>query len=175
MAFRENPISLVHFMAFPGPGRTNSVQRGEAREEYLLRSLQQVLDDPDFAGIEITRIKKRATRQKVAKLLEASGKQVIFSAQPVQLINEDHLIVPEDISSRDETHRQLAVSRIKECIDEAIELGAKALGLISGRDPGTASGLREQEAMVALVRSLDEICLYAKRTCQGTGNNATGD
>lgn len=163
MAFRENPISLVHFMAFPGPGRTNSVQRGEAREEYLLRSLQQVLDDPDFAGIEITRIKKRATRQKVAKLLEASGKQVIFSAQPVQLINEDHLIVPEDISSRDETHRQLAVSRIKECIDEAIELGAKALGLISGRDPGTASGLRErQEAMVALVRSLDEICLYAK-------------
>jgi DhnA family fructose-bisphosphate aldolase class Ia/sugar phosphate isomerase/epimerase len=167
MVLKENPISLVHFMAYPGPGSTNSVQRGEAREEYLLRSLQQVLDDPYFGGIEVTRIKHAGIRQKAAKLLRESGKHVIFGAQPVQLINEDHLITSEDISSRDETQRQIAVSRIKECIDQAMELGAKALGLISGRDPGTASGLRErQEAMVALVRSLDEICLYAKERSQ---------
>ena len=167
MDLRENPISLVHFMAYPGPGRTNSVQRGEAREEYLLRSLRQVLDDPYFAGIEITRIKQRSIRQQAAQLLKESGKHVIFSAQPVQLINEDNLIAPEDISSRDETQRQLAVLRIKECVDQAIKLGAKALGLISGRDPGTAGGLRaRQQAMVALVRSLDEICLYTKQRAE---------
>ena len=48
MILQKNPISLVHFMAFPGPGNTNSVQRGEAREEYLLRTIQQVVDDPYF-------------------------------------------------------------------------------------------------------------------------------
>ncbi len=167
MVLRKNPISLVHFMAYPGPGRTNSVQRGEAREEYLLGSLRQVLDDGFFAGIEVTYIKQRAVRQRVAKLLRESGKQVIFGAQPVQLLNEDNLISPEDISSRDETQRRLAVSRIIECLDQAMEFGAKALGLVSGRDPGTASGLRErQEAITALVRSLDEICLYARRRAE---------
>ncbi len=167
MILQRNPISLVHFMAFPGPGNTNSVQRGEAREEYLLRTIQQVLSDPYFGGIEITGIKHRSIRRKVAQLLKESGKRVIFSAQPVQLINEDNLIAPEDISSRDETQRQLAVARIKECIDQALELGARAVGVVSGRDPGTTSGLRcRQEAMVALIRSLDEICTYAKERAQ---------
>lgn len=167
MILQKNPISLVHFMAFPGPGNTNSVQRGEAREEYLLRTIQQVVDDPYFGGIEITRIKRRATRQKVASILKASGKQVIFSAQPVQLINEDGLIAPEDVSSRDETQRQLAVERIKACIDEALELEARALGMISGTDPGTASGLKDrEEAKLALIRSLDEICTYARERAE---------
>lgn len=167
MVLEKNPISLVHFMAFPGPGNTNSVQRGEAREEYLLRTMQDILDDPYFGGIEITRIKHGSIRRKAARLLKESGKQVIFSAQPVQLINEDNLIAPEDISSRDEMERQLAVHRIKACIDEALELGAVAVGMISGRDVGTANGLKaRQEAMLALVRSLDEICTYAKEQAQ---------
>ena len=162
MVFKNNPISLVHFMAFPGPGGTNSVQRGEAREEYLLGTMQQVVDDAFFDGIEITRIKHRHIRKKAAALLSKSGKRVIFSAQPIQLINEDNLIAPEDISSRDETQRKLAVDRIKACIDEALEMGAQALGLVSGRDVGTAGGLKaREEALLALVRSLDEICTYA--------------
>lgn len=170
MVLQDNTVSLVHFMAYPGPGMTLSVQRGEAREEYLLRSIQKVIDDSYFGGIEVTWIKSKSLRRKVAALLRESGMEVIFSAQPVQLINEDNLIALTDISSRDELQRQEAVRRIKMCIDQALELGARALGLVSGQDPGTANGLRaRQEAMVALERSLDEICAYAKERAAALG------
>lgn len=116
MALEKNPISLVHFMAYPGPGNTRSVSRGEAVREYLLRSLKEVLDDPYFQGIEITWIKDKRVRAEVAALLKESGKRVVFSAQPIQLQNEDALIPWEDISCIDEVGRRQAVERLEGCV-----------------------------------------------------------
>ena len=55
-------------------------------------------------------------------------------------------------------------------IDEAYEMEATKFGLISGQDPGTESGLRmRQRAIEALIRSLDEICTYAKTRAEELG------
>lgn len=158
MALERNIISIVHPMAFPGPGNTRATQRGQAPAAYLLASIRQIIDDPYFRGIEITQIKEPALRAEVARLLREAGMEVTYSAQPVQLLNEDQLIDPTDISSLDEVHRRRAVERLKACIDEALEVGAVRIGIISGKDPGAAHRL---SAMEALVLSLDELCAYA--------------
>ncbi len=164
-ALRKNAITLVHFMAYPGRGGANAVLRGEADAAYLLGTVQKVLADPYFGGVEVTHVKDPALRARLAALLEegaiAAGKKVFYGAQPVQLVNEEGLDA-QDISSPDEVLRRQAVARLKECIDEAYMMGAAGLGLISGRDPGAAGGLRARDqATAALVRSLDELCRYA--------------
>jgi len=171
MTLDQCTMSLVHPMAFPGPGNTNSVLRSEADLAYLVSSIRQILDDPYFGGIEITHIKDRAHRRQVAELIRASrpaGLEVTFVCQPVQLINEENLIDPSDISSLDDNEREKAVARIMDLLDEAVELGASKITLLSGRDPsyGTADAARAAEmrevGRVGLVRSLDAICRRAK-------------
>jgi DhnA family fructose-bisphosphate aldolase class Ia/sugar phosphate isomerase/epimerase len=170
MALDHNKVGLVHFMAYPGPGATKSVQRGEARERYLLASLEEVAKDPYFGSIEITRIKNPQIRRKAVELLLEHDMEIIFSAQPIQLYNEDGLIAKTDISSIDEVLRQQAVERILSYIDEAYDMHAIKFGLISGTDPGTESGLRlRQRAIEALIRSLDEICAYATARAKELG------
>ena len=90
MALDKNPISIVHSMAFHNPGNENVVSRGEAPAWYMLETVKRIVDDPYFQAIEITQIKDSALRKQVAELsVAASGKKLIYSAQPVQLINEE--------------------------------------------------------------------------------------
>ena len=168
MALEQNIISIVHPMAFPGPGNTRATQRGQAPAAYLLASIRQIVDDPFFRGIEITQIKEPGLRNEVARLLSDAGMEVTYSAQPVQLINEDNLVDPTDISSLDEVHRRRAIDRLKGCIDEALELGAVRIGVISGKDPGAAHRL---SAMEALILSLDELCAYAAERSRALGRD----
>jgi len=172
MALDHLTLSLVHPMAFPGPGNTNSVLRSEADAEYLLGTIRQVLADPYFGGIEITHIKNAEHRRQVAELLKkprSGGLEITFVCQPVQLINEEDLIDPADISSVDDNEREKAVARILDLLSEAVELGASKLTLLSGRDlaHGVADAARAAEiremGRVGLVRSLDTICRAAKK------------
>lgn len=164
MALENNLKSVVHFMLYPGPHQGRSTQLGESPEEYMLETIQKIVDDKYFKGIEITLIKDPAIRKKVASLLKSAKMYVTFCAQPIQLINEDKLIADTDISSIDELERQNAVKRIMECIDQAVELGAKQICMVSGQDPGTESGLTtRRQATRQLIRSLNEICRYAKQ------------
>ncbi|MFX0099008.1 MAG: TIM barrel protein [Candidatus Hodarchaeota archaeon] len=164
MALETNIKSTVHFMLYSGPMNSRSAQLGEAPESYMLETIQKIIDDKYFNGIEITLIKDSAIRKKVASLLKSSKMYVTFCAQPIQLINEDKLIADTDISSIDELERQNAVNRIKEYVDQAVELGARQFCLLSGQDPGTESGLNaRRQATRQLTRSLNEICRYVKQ------------
>ena len=180
MSLERNTLSIVHAMVYPGPGNTNSVIRSEADEDYLLSSVRSIVEDDYFGGIEINHIKNRDHRKKVADLLKTArdGNLVVaFTCQPVQLINEENLIDPADISSVDDNEREKAVARIMELLEEAAELGASRITLLSGRDPayGVASGptpgaeqIREAQrlreiGMIGLVRSLDAICRAARK------------
>src|SRR5690606_33878010 len=144
MVLQENVFSIVHPMLFPGPGNTRATQRGEAPASYLLRSIRQIIDDPFFGGIEITQIKDPELRAQVSKMLADAKMEVTYSAQPVQLLNEENLVDPTDISSLDEVHRRRAIERLKACIDEALEIGAVRIGVISGKDPGAAHRRSEE-------------------------------
>jgi sugar phosphate isomerase/epimerase len=157
-------------MAFPGPGNTDSVLRSEADGDFLMQSLGALLDDDYFGGIEITHIKNSDHRARVAELLRETGSDglgVAFLCQPVQLVNEEDLIDPSDISSPDENERVRAVDRILGLLTEASGLGASSFELLSGRDPGysiadpSVAAEARENGRRALVRSLDAICAAA--------------
>lgn len=170
MALEHNPVTVVHWMVFPGPGSTRSVARGEAPADYVVKTAERVLADPYYGGIEVTRIKDARARRRIRELAAQYGKRVYFGAQPVQLVNEEKWIPPTDVSSASEVHRRQAVDRIRRLVDEAYELGAVSLSLLSGRDPGASPGNRlRQEATEALVRSLAEISRYAREKAQELG------
>lgn len=171
MELKANPKSIVHFMLYTGPGNTDSVLRGEADETYLLNSLKAIVEDPYFQNIEITHIKSARIRKKAADLLKKSKKGVTFGCQPVQIINEEHVIEPSDISSIVENERQKAVERILGLLEQAEELGATRFALYSGVDPAQLNGphtetrqaqLRELGTR-SLIQSLDEICKAAAK------------
>ncbi len=172
MALETNLLGVVHPVLFPGPGNTGSVMRGEGRKEYVLKSLQYIIDDPDFGSVEITRIKSSSIRKEVKQILKKArqGKQieeVVYSAQLVQLINEDKIVEPSDICSLDENERCKAIERLKECIDEAYGFGCEKFAFYSGKNPAIMQGLSgaeadrvSEEALAQLRRSVHEICQY---------------
>ncbi len=163
MAFEKNIKSIVHFMAFPGPRLGHSTMLGEAPEKYLLDSIRFLKSLNYFDGIEITHIKDPDVKAKFINVIKVF-KYVTYSAEPIQLINEDDLIVRTDISSIDELERKNAVNRLKWCLQEAHDYGAKQFTFLSGEDPGTENGLRQRRiAISSLIKSIDELCQYNKQ------------
>jgi len=134
-------LGVVQFMAFP-----NSDQNPEA----LLASLKTIALDADFALVELTKMPDRETLAKVRSLLESAQLDCGFAATPVILRQS---LNP---SATDETIRKLAVDELRRCVDEAIDLGAKTLTLMSGPFGGDETG-----ELRAFIKTLDEICAYA--------------
>ncbi len=137
-------VGIVHFMAYPG------IYGDPAR---LLKSLEAVAHDSFFGAIEVTSIPDGQARQAAARLLKESHMAVGFGAQP-RLLNGKL-----DLNSADPKARQQAVAAVNACIDEAYELGASRLAVLSGPDPGPQS---RQQALKLLIDSLDQLCSYAE-------------
>ncbi len=173
MELADNPLSLVLAMAYPGPGNSDGMLRGLPAPRYLLESLGAVLDDGDFAAIELPHVKDRELRSRAAALLKKSKKLKLLCGQPVQLVNEERLIDPADLSSIQENERRKAVARIVALLDEAAEFGCTSIAVYSGTDisltqhaakDGWDAG-RDGDAAItrasqwrSLTRSLIEIC-----------------
>jgi DhnA family fructose-bisphosphate aldolase class Ia/sugar phosphate isomerase/epimerase len=161
MAFEKNIKSIVHFMAYPGPRLGHSTMLGEAPEKYMMESIEAIIATNYFNGIEVTLVKDPVVRKKLTEVYKKAKLYVTFCAQPVQLINEDKLIEPTDISSIDELERSNALNRLKECMDEAYEIGAKQFCFLSGSDPGSQNGMRDRKmALRSLTLSIKELCKY---------------
>lgn len=137
-------VGIVHFMAFPETGKG---------EGPILETVRKIAEDDFFSAIEVTSIRDDAVRQAAGKLLKDARLTVGFGGQPVLLSAK------LDLNSLDEEKRQAAVSRIKSCIDEAESLGAGAVAMLSGPDPGPD---KRDLALSQLIRSLKEICEYAR-------------
>ena len=138
-----NP-GVIHFMAYP------STIKGEGP---ILETLEKIAVDDFFGAIELTWIKDQATREEAKKLLESSHLDVYYGAQPRLLTTG------LDLNSFNPEERKKAVATIKEGVYEAIELGAKAIAFLSGKN---VEGERKAEAVDLLVDSLKQICAYAR-------------
>ena len=136
-------IGLIHFMAYP------ATIKGEGPIEETIR---KIAVDDYFETIEITWIKDPDTRKRVKKMLDTSHLTVAYGAQPRLLTTG------QNINDLDESKRQVAVSNLKEGIDEAYEMGAVGMGFLSGKYTED----KKEEAYQALVKSTREICAYAK-------------
>ncbi len=160
MSLADNPRSLVFYVAYPGPGNLDGAFRSLIDRTYLLRHLDAVLADTDFAIIELTSLKSQGLRKQIADKLKKSGKRVAFHCEPVQWVNEEGLIDPADLSCANEVHRRRAVDRILRLMDEAAAYKADQVFVASGRNPASGqpydenSGRLERLAQHALTQSL---------------------
>jgi sugar phosphate isomerase/epimerase len=136
-------VGIVHFMAYP------ECMKGEGP---IYDTLTKIVEDEFFSAVEITWIKDPAERQRVKALLATSHLTVGYGAQPCllsQKLNLNHF---------DPAERKKAVDQVKACIAEAAEVGAEAVAVLSGVDPGE----RRAEAVKLLVESLSALCETAQ-------------
>ncbi len=135
-------VGLVHPMAFPecitGSGP-------------ILETVTQIAADPFFNAIEVTWIHDDDVRAAVRDVLQLGGLVCAYAAQPAVLTQK---LNPNSFG---EAERASAVNALKERVDEAAEVGATSLALLSGPDPGAD---QRAAAIGILARSLQELCDY---------------
>jgi sugar phosphate isomerase/epimerase len=119
----------------------------------ILETLKKIVEDEYFTAVEVTWIHDSQTRAEAAKMLGYAHMDVIFAGQPPLLSQK------LDLNSADETSRNAAIEQCKRSIDQAYELGASIVAVLSGPDPGDAE---RKAAIDRLVDSLIQICNYAK-------------
>ena len=141
--YKYADVGLIHFMAYPQCGKG---------EGPILETLQKICEDDYFTFVEVTWMKDPEVRKQAARMIELAGMKCAFGGQPTLLSQKLNLNDP------DEAGRKKAVDQIKADIDEAYELNAVGLGIVSGRDPGAAG---KEEGLQLLFESTLEICDYA--------------
>jgi sugar phosphate isomerase/epimerase len=138
-------LGVVHLMLYP------DVQSGEQR---FIDTVTTLADDDFFSLLELALVRDPVQRRAIRKLAETSHLSITYAAQAALLGQK------LDVNSLNESERTRAVKEVKSCIDEASELGAERVSLLSGPDPGAP---RRNEATQALVDSLKEICSYGEQ------------
>src|SRR5207248_11280898 len=98
------------------------------------------------------RMNDEKVRREARAALDGAGVDVVFAAQPAILGEKLNL------NAADLAERQGAVDGCKEQIDQAYELGARIMMVMSGPDPGEE---QRTEARERLIDSLRQLCQYA--------------
>ncbi len=136
-------MGIVHFMAFP------ELASGGGP---WVETVRHIALDPLFTAIEITHIEDNAVRDEVKNLIQLARLSVGYGAHPAILGQG------LNINDLNEAERVSACAKLRGHIDEAIYMGAESFVILSGKDPGKA---RREEALDALIRSLNELCSYS--------------
>ncbi len=136
-------IGIVHGMAYP-----QEVQR----ERGYLETLQLVIEDEYFSAVELGPIRNAEEGEKARESLAQSRFAVAYGAQGILLGSG------LDLTAHDNDERDKAVEAVCEGIDEAVALGASAVGILAGRDPGR---FEREMAKARLVESIGQLCRYA--------------
>ena len=141
-------LGIVHFKAFP------EVEFGQGS---MLETLRKIAEDDFFTAVEIGPARDIRIRNQVRKLLEVSHLTVCYATQPTilgQKLNPNAL---------DPAERRRAVNALKNCVDEAYDVGATWVRLLSGKDPGEE---KRAEAKKCLLETLREVLDYARQEGQ---------
>jgi sugar phosphate isomerase/epimerase len=137
-------LGVVHFMAFP------ECLAGEGPQCETLRAL---CHDDFFEAVDIGPMADAGQRQECAALLRDCQMTVTFACQPLQL--RQNL----DLNARDRAERKRAIDAIVACFEQARELGATRIALMSGRNVATAE---RTAALDCLIQSLCTLCRAAR-------------
>jgi len=137
-------IGLVHFMAFP------FAMSGEGD---IIASIERLAEDDFFSLLEITTIKDPVARAAARSIAAAAHMDLGYCAIPIILGNK------LNVNALDESERLAVVSRLKESIDEAHEIGASMWTFLAGPYAGEET---ETEQLDALTRSTLEFCRHAE-------------
>jgi sugar phosphate isomerase/epimerase len=143
--YQKMRVGIVHFKAFPG------IETGEGP---IVETLQKICEDDFWTAIEVGWMKDFRVRNTARHLLDQSHLSVAYATQPRILSGKLNL------NSFDARERNVAIGAVKNCIDEAYDLGAEVVRLIAGKDPGDE---KREEAKKLLVDSLHQIMEYGKQ------------
>jgi sugar phosphate isomerase/epimerase len=137
-------LGVVHFMAFP------ECLAGEGPQSQTLR---EICHDGFFDAVDVGPMVDETERRECAALLGDCQMAVTFACQPLQL--QQGL----DLNAADKAERQRAVEVVLGCLDQARELGATRVALMSGRD---VSAVERPAALDCLIQSLCTLCRAAR-------------
>lgn len=139
-------LGIVHFMIYP------QLLRGDGP---IVETARRIAADPFFEVLEVGLVNDPAALSALRALAEESMLTLGVGAQPGLLTTGGNL------ANLDEAGRQAAVARVKASIDQAYALGARLLAFLDGKNsyPGPQ---KEQQARAQLVRSVLELCAYAR-------------
>jgi sugar phosphate isomerase/epimerase len=112
-------LGVVHNMAFP------ECLGGDGPQ---FETLQQICHDEFFDAVDVGPMNDAAVRRQCADLLRDCQMTVTFACQPVILRNN------LDLNSADRAERDRAVRMVGELFDQAAELGATRIALMSGKN-----------------------------------------
>lgn len=123
----------------------------------VLDSIREIAGDDFFDAIEITKFADDETRQKAKRLLEQSHLKVCYGAQP-------RLLGPKlNPNAIDESARAAAEKTLIEAVDEAENLGAKAIAFLAGKWEEAT----KDQAYAQLIKTTGAVCAYAKTKGMG--------
>ena len=144
-------LGIVHFMIYP------QLLKGEGP---ILETAQRIAADPFFEVLEVGLIKDPAVVPALKALAEESQLTLGVGGQPALLTTGGNL------ANLDEAGRQTAVASVKRSIDLAYALGSRLLAFFDGKNsyPGPE---KEAQARAQLVKSVQELCVYAKEKATG--------
>ena len=143
-------LGIVHFKAFP------EVEFSQG-PTVMLDTLKKIAEDDFFTAVEIGPSRDVRIRHQVRQLLEVSHLTVCYATQPTILggkLNPNAL---------DPAERRRTVNALKNCVDEAYDVGASWVRLLSGKDPGDS---KRDEAKKVFKDTLREVLDYAKQEGQ---------
>jgi sugar phosphate isomerase/epimerase len=137
-------LGVVHFMAFP------ECLAGDGPQ---FETLQSICQDGFFDAVDVGPMVDDAQRRECAALLRDCQMQITFACQPLQL---RHGL---DLNAADKSQRKAAVEAVLACFDQARQLGATRVALMSGRNVTAAE---RPAALDCLVQSLCTLCRAAR-------------
>lgn len=120
-------------------------------EGPILECLERICEDDYFEAVEVARMKDPKVRQKAARMIRMAHMVSAYGGQ------SRTLSAGLNINDLDEAGRAMAVSTLKEGIDEAYEMGCAGFSFLPGRyEEDTKERSFEQ-----LLKSTRELCAYA--------------
>jgi sugar phosphate isomerase/epimerase len=146
--YQKMRVGVVHFKAFPG------IESGEGP---IVETLEKICTDDFWTAVEVGWMKDFRVRNTARHLLDQSHLAVAYATQPRILSNRLNL------NSFDDKERGAAINAVKNCVDEAYDLGAEVVRIIAGKDPGDA---KRAEAKKLLVDSIQQVLEYGKEEGQ---------
>jgi sugar phosphate isomerase/epimerase len=138
-------LGIVHFKAFP---------QCVGGQGPILETLRKIAEDDFWTAVEVGWMKDVKVRHEASKLLEVSHLKVCYATQP-RILGQK--LNP---SAFDATVRAKAIDNVKRGIDEAYQLGASSVRVLSGKDPGEE---KREEAKKIFIDTLKEWCEYAQQ------------
>lgn len=121
--------------------------------ENVLESIKKIACDDFFDAIEVTQFDNDETREKAKRLLEQSGLEVCYGAQP-------RLLRPKlNPNAIDEEARKAAEATLLEAVDEAEYLGSKGIAFLAGKWDEETKDL----AYAQLLKTTRNVCDYAAK------------